>query len=60
MRLKTCINKIFIPRDSSYGLKHSRVGNCITCNIENDEACKCINYLEAVVDEEEPGENGSK
>ncbi len=57
MRLKTCLNKIFIPKDSSCGLKHSGVGNCKTCNIEHDEKCKCINYFEVIVDEIEPGEN---
>lgn len=57
MRLKTCLHKIFIPKDSSSGLKHSGVGNCKTCNIENDETCKCKIYCEVVIEEVKAGEN---
>ena len=50
MRIKTCLHKIIIPKDSSWGLKHSGVGNCKECNIENDESCKCVIYCVATID----------
>jgi len=50
MRIKTCLYKIIIPKDSSWGLKHSGVGNCKECNIEKDESCKCTIYCEATID----------
>jgi hypothetical protein len=50
MRIKTCLHKIVIPKDSSWGLKHSGVGNCKECNIVNDESCKCKIYYEATID----------
>jgi len=50
MRIKTCLHKIIIPKDSSWGLKHSGGGNCKECNIEKDESCKCTIYCEATID----------
>jgi hypothetical protein len=49
----TCLNKIFQPKNCGYGLKDSGIGNCKECDIENNNACKCRNYLEVVVDEDD-------
>lgn len=52
MRIKTCLHKVIVPKDSSCGLKQSGIGNCKECNIEIDEKCKCKTYYEVTFDDD--------